>query len=523
MNPLVLPEIVYWPIAPVLVLAGTAGLLLVVGSLRARPTGTAWNSLATVAAACGSLILSVGAWSRVVDEGPIRVFSGAVVIDGFAVFLTTLVCASLAVAALLAEPWLRRSGFDGPEFSVLALLCAAGAIVMVQANDLIVLFLGLEVLSISLYVMAGFQISRAASREAAMKYFVLGSFSSAIFLYGIALVYGATGSTQLHEIAGWLAGNVPTNRGVLLGGVMLMLVGLGFKVAAVPFHTWTPDVYQGAPTPVTGFMAAVAKAAGFAGLLRVFYVGFTTLQLDWRPVVFALAILTMVVGSVASVVQTDVKRMLAYSSIGHAGFVLIGLQAASPQGLSSALFYLFVYAFMVLGSFGVVTLVERSGDTERATDTAGPGEPGDTAGPGEALEPGPGIGIDAFRGLSRRRAGLALTFTLFLLAQAGVPLTSGFMAKFYVIGSAVETGGYVLAVLAMLSAAVAAFVYLRLVLAMYAGPGEHDDPAADSVESRLSVPVLAGAALGLCAAVTLIAGILPGPLLDWARQATLFF
>jgi NADH-quinone oxidoreductase subunit N len=500
MNPLVLPELVYWPIAPVLVLAGTAGLLLVVGSLRARPTGTSWNSLATVAAACGSLILSVGAWSRIADEGPIRVFSGAVVIDGFAVFLTTLICASLAVAALLAEPWLRRSGFDGPEFSVLALLCSAGAIVMIQANDLIVLFLGLEVLSISLYVMAGFQISRAASREAAMKYFVLGSFSSAIFLYGIALVYGATGSTQLHEVAGWLAGNVPTNRGVLLGGVMLMLVGLGFKVAAVPFHTWTPDVYQGAPTPVTGFMAAVAKAAGFAGLLRVFYVGFTTLQLDWRPVVFVLALLTMVVGSVASVVQTDVKRILAYSSIGHAGFVLIGLQAASPQGLSSALFYLFVYAFMVLGSFGVVTLVERATDAD-----------------------GPGVGIDAFRGLSRRRAGLALTFTLFLLAQAGVPLTSGFMAKFYVIGSAVETGAYALAVLAMLSAAVAAFVYLRLVLAMYAGPGEHDDPASDPVESRLPVPVLAGSALGLCAAITLIAGILPGPLLDWARQATLFF
>ncbi len=498
MNPLVLPELVYWPIAPVLILSGTAGLLLVIGALRAKALDPSWNAMATVAAAGGSIFLTAGAWSRVVDDGPIRIFSGAVVIDGFAVFLTTLICASVLVAALLAEPWLRRSGFDGPEFSVLSLLCAAGAVVMVQANDLIVLFLGLEVLSISLYVMAGFQVSRAASREAAMKYFVLGAFSSAIFLYGIALVYGATGSTQLHEIAGWLAGNVPTNRGVLLGGVMLMLVGLGFKVAAVPFHTWTPDVYQGAPTPVTGFMAAVAKAAGFAGLLRVFYVAFSTLQLDWKPVVYALALLTMVVGSVAAVVQTDVKRMLAYSSIGHAGYVLIGLQAASPQGLSAALFYLFVYAFMVLGSFGVVALVERS-------------EPG-----GE-----PGVGIEAFRGLSRRRSGLALTFTLFLLAQAGVPLTSGFLAKFYVIGSAVETGAYVLAVLAMLSAAVAAFVYLRLVLTMYAGPGEHDEDEAPL--ERLHVPLLAGAALGICAVITLAAGVLPGPLLDWAQQATLLF
>ncbi|MBW3536452.1 MAG: NADH-quinone oxidoreductase subunit N [Actinobacteria bacterium] len=505
MTPLAIPEIVYWPIAPVLILAGAAFLILLVGSLVRRPMPASWNALVTVAAAAGCLFVAVGSWARLADEGPQRFFSGAVVVDGFSIFLTCLVAASLAVAALLAEPWLRREGLEGPEFSALALLCASGALVMAQANDLIVLFLGLEILSIALYVMAGFQVGRAASREAAMKYFVLGSFSSAIFLYGIALVYGATGSTQLHEIVGWIAGNVPTSRGVLLAGVALLLAGLAFKVAAVPFHTWTPDVYQGAPTPVTGFMAAVAKAAGFAGLLRVFYVAFSTLRLDWQPVVLGLAVLTMVVGSVAAVVQEDVKRILAYSSIAHAGYVLIGLQSASPQGLSSALFYLFVYAFMVLGSFGVVTLVER---VSSSTDP----------------EAAPGPTIVDFRGLSGRRAGLALAFTIFLLAQAGVPFTSGFLAKFYVIGAAVEAGFYALAVLAMLSAAVAAFVYLRLVLSMYAGPGEHDpDPVAEpGAPGRIPIPLLAGVALGLCLVITMAAGILPGPLLDWARQATLF-
>ena len=504
MNPLVLPDVVYWPVAPVLVLTGAAGLILLIGALLRRQMPTAWNALVSVAASLACLVLAVGQWARLVEDGPQRHFSGAVVVDGFSIFVTCLVAASLAVAALLAEPWLRREELEGPEFSVLAMLCASGAIVMAQANDLIVLFLGLEILSIALYVMAGFEVGRAASREAAMKYFVLGSFSSAVFLYGVALLYGATGSTQLHEIVGFLAGNVPTARGVLLAGVVLLLAGLGFKVAAVPFHAWTPDVYQGSPTPVTGFMAAIAKAAGFAGLLRLFYVGFSTLRLDWQPVVLVLAALTMVVGSVASVVQDDVKRILAYSSIAHAGYVLIGLQAASPQGLSAALFYLFVYAFMVLGSFGVVTLVERIA-RQAADDGAGPG-----------------VAVSEFRGLSRRRPGLALVFTVFLLAQAGVPFTSGFLAKFYVIGAAVEEKAYPLAILAMLSAAVAAFVYLRVVLAMYAGPGEHDEDEEPDPRGRLPIPILAGAALALCLVITLAAGILPGPLLDWAQQATLF-
>ena len=252
------------------------------------------------------------------------------------------------------------------------MLSASGGVLMAKANDLILIFLGLEVLSIALYVLAGYHQRREQSREAAIKYFVLGSFSSAFFLYGVALTYGSTGSTNLAFIADFLSTQMVTG-GVLLGGFAFLLVGLGFKVAAVPFHMWTPDVYQGAPTPVTGFMAAAAKAAGFAALLRIFYSAFGTESLDWRPIVWVLAVLSMVVGSVLAVVQTDVKRMLAYSSISHAGYVLIGLQAANDRGIAGSLFYLLAYTFLIAGSFATVAIVSRRGDLpHRARRLPGP-------------------------------------------------------------------------------------------------------------------------------------------------------
>src|SRR5207302_3219497 len=278
-----------------------------------------------------------------------------------------------------------------------------------------------------------------------------GAFSSALFLYGVALVYGATGSTNLGEIATFLAQNVITRNGVLLAGMALLVVGLGFKVAAVPFHMWTPDVYQGSPTPATGFMAAAAKAAGFAGLLRVFFSTFSVLRLDWRPIIWVVAVLTLLVGSVLAIVQTDIKRMLAYSSISHAGYVLIGLQAATKRGIAGSLYYLMAYTFMVLGSFAVVTVVGRRGDSDHS--------------------------LDAYRGLSTRRPILAMTFTVLLLAQAGVPFTTGLWAKFYVISAAVASHSYVLAIIGMLAAAISAFFYLRVTVLMYmTGPAEDGEP-----------------------------------------------
>lgn len=489
--PLVMPDVEYSALAPIVIpIVGALALLLFGSLLRTRPPAGAYASIGVVSG-LASLAAAWFVWDDIRDGGYLAV-ANAVVIDGFGIFFVATIACAVVLGSLVADAYLRREGLDGPEFYVLMLLSASGGMTMAVANDLIVLFLGLEILSIALYVLAGFQRGRAASREAAIKYFVLGSFSSALFLYGIALVYGATGSTQLPEIAAFLARNVLVSNGVLLAGMALLLVGLGFKVAAVPFHAWTPDVYQGAPSPVTGFMAAAAKAAGFAGLLRVFFSTFTTLELDWRPVVWALAIATVLVGSVMAVVQNDVKRMLAYSSISHAGYVLIGLQAANADGIAGALFYLLAYTFMVLGSFAIVTVVSRTGDT------------------GHALE--------NYRGLAARRPVLAFAFTVFLLAQAGIPFTTGFLAKFYVIAAAVEAESYALALIGMLAAVVAAFFYLRVTVFMYSAAPDGAEPA-----PRLAVPTGVGIALGLTLAFTVVFGVLPSPILRFAQQATFLF
>src|SRR4051812_25558254 len=431
---------------PVLItIVGALVILTLSAMIRRRPRPGLYSILTmlTGAAAIGA---AVWEWHHFhLPEGARRAVVDAIAVDGFSIFITIAIASAIIIGAMVADSYLPREGLDGAEFYVLALMSGAGGMLMGMANDLLVLFLGLEILSISLYVLAGFHRRRAESGEAAMKYFVLGAFSSAIFLYGIALTYGATGSTNLAEIATFLSENVITSNGVLLAGMALLIVGLGFKVAAVPFHTWTPDVYQGSPTPATGFMAAAAKAAGFAGLLRVFFSTFHTLQVDWQPIIWVLAALTLLVGSVLAVVQTDIKRMLAYSSISHAGYVLIGLQAGSSRGIAGSLYYLLAYTFMVLGSFAVVTVVGRRGDADH--------------------------NLEAYRGLSTRRPALAMAFTVLLLAQAGVPFTTGLWAKFYVISAAVERGGssYTLAIIGMLAAAFSAFFYLRVTVLMYMG------------------------------------------------------
>ena len=490
LGPIDVPNVEYSAMLPALILIGGALLLLLVVSVvRSRPPWL-WTGM-TLAIGAATMASSLVLWFDVRDNGPRRVVANALVVDGFAVFFMVLISVTVILGALLATTYLDREGFPGPEYYVLMLLSASGAVVMASANDLIVLFLGLEILSIALYVLAGFHPRRLESKEAAMKYFVLGAFSSALFLYGVALVYGATGSTNLGSVRTFLASNVAPNGGVLLAGAALLLVGLGFKVAVVPFHTWTPDVYQGSPSPATGFMAAAAKAAGFAGLLRVFFSTFSTLRLDWRPVVFVLAVITLLVGSVLAVVQTDIKRMLAYSSISHAGYVLIGLQAASSAGIAGSLFYLLAYTFMVLGSFAVVTVMGRQGDADHD--------------------------LSAYRGLASRRPALALAFTVLLLSQAGVPFTTGFLAKFYVISAAVESRSYALALIGMLSAVIAAFFYLRITILMYTPLAEDEAVGA----RHLSVPAASALVVGVAAAFTIAFGLVPSPMIHFARQATL--
>jgi NADH-quinone oxidoreductase subunit N len=478
-------------IAPVLVLIGGALLLLVADAVVRRRLPSAVNAAFTVVTALASIGCAIPLWNRVHDaeRGPFSTLRQAIGIDGFSLFATIVIAAAVVLTALLLEGWLRREEMDGAEPYVLLLLSASGGVMMASANDLIVMFLGLEILSIAVYVLAAMHLRKVSSQEAGVKYFVLGAFSSAFFLYGIALVYGGTGSTNLVEISTYLTTTVVENGGLVLAGSALLLVGFAFKVAAAPFHFWTPDVYQGAPSPSVAWMASGVKVAGFTGMIRVFYLGLDTYRLDWQPIVFAVAVVTLLVGSFLAVVQTDVKRMLAYSSINHAGFILLGVQAGSVDGVKAALFYLAAYTFLVAGSFGVVTVVGRKGDV--------------------------GMSLDDFRGLSRDRPLLALVFSLFLFAQAGVPLTSGFFAKFYVVNAAVDAGSTGLAIIAMLTAVVAAFLYLRIIVSMYM-------TSDDELPERRSIPIPfgAGLALALSLLVTLGAGIFPSLLSGPAGDAT---
>lgn len=497
--PLAVPEIVWSAVAPALVLMIGGILLLTVVSLVRKPLPSWFHATWTVATATAAICATVPLWQRVQDNGASSEMAGTVGLDGFSLFVTGVICVSVILAALLLEGYLRREDLVGPEWYVLMLLSASGGVVMASANDLIVLFLGLEILSVAVYVLAAMHSRRTSSQEAGLKYFVLGAFSSAFLLYGIALTYGATGSTNLAGIQTFLADNVLVDNGLLLAGLAFMLVGFGFKVAAVPFHMWAPDVYQGAPTPVSAYMAAGVKAAGFAGLLRVFVTTFgPTYREEWMPMVAALAVLSLVVGSVMAIIQTNVKRMLAYSSISHAGFILLGVAAASDAGTSAALFYLLVYTFMVAGSFGVVTLIGRKGDGRHS--------------------------LEDYRGLSRARPGLALVFTVFLLAQSGIPLTGGFLAKFYVIGAIVDEGLYALAAVAMLTAVISAFLYLQVIVAMYfagpAGAEEGSEEPAEFAGPPVRIPAAAGLALGLALVGTLALGIVPGPATEVTRDAT---
>ena len=497
------PSIDWFATAPEMSLFGAALLIVLLRSLVRHDPRVHIVSLATAILGVFTAAVFTGIqWAFIQDNGPYQamltraltpttVRVGMIAVDGFGVFAKTVVLLATLLALLLASSYLKREHLEGPEYFALMLCSATGMMLMTSANDLVTVFLSLEILSIALYVLAAFDRKRTSSQEAGLKYFLLGSFSSAVFLYGVALVYGGTGTTNLTGIANFLETRVLFHDGVLLLGIAFLLVGLGFKVAAAPFHMWTPDVYQGSPTPVTAFMAAATKAAAFAALLRVFVGAFALYSVDWRPIVFALAVLSLLVGSIAAIVQTDVKRMLAYSSISHAGYVLIAVQAATSKGTSAALFYVLTYAVMTIGAFAVVAVVARRGDDEHA--------------------------LADYRGLARSQPLLAGVFTLFLLAQAGVPLTGGFVAKLSVFSAAVDQRQYVLALIGMLAAAIAAYVYLRIVLTMYAPA---DDEAAPVATIRATVDVGTRVAITIAAGAVLFLGVMPGGMLDFAKHAT---
>ncbi len=507
------PLVDWWALTPQIILLSVTLFVLLAASLSRRAFPATFSTVLAVTSGAAIFIVGLVLWADVQNNGTRTTLNDAFGIDGFSLFFTVLTGLGVIGTALVGHDYVKRHQLAAPELAALLLTSAAGAIVMASANDLIVLFLGLETLSIALYVMIALHLRREDSRESAVKYFVLGAFSSAFFLYGIALVYGATGSTNLSGIGDFLSTYVLLDEHLLLAGIALLLVGLAFKIAAAPFHMWAPDVYQGAPSPITGYLASIVKAAGFAALMRVLFVGFSQHTVSWTPVLTGLTFTTLAIGAVLAIRQNDVKRMLAFSSISHAGFILIGVAAATEQGAGAALFYLFTYSFMTLGSFAVLALMRS---------------------PARQLV-GSRHDLSNFAGLAHQHPVLALTFTVFLLAQAGVPLTSGFIGKFQVIAAIVNEDGYVLAVVAMLTAVISAFAYLRVVLAMYAHSTETDstndstgepnpDNEADSA-NVLPTQVPLTACLALCGfvGITVVAGVIPQFLISFATDAVSLF
>jgi NADH-quinone oxidoreductase subunit N len=475
------PPLDFVPALPEVILTAVALLVLLYEALAPRASARV-HLAASLAGLAGAAAASLAMWSR---TGPSTVLAGAVQVDRFAVVARLIVLASAAMALMLGTHYYGRSG-DEPrgEFFPLVLFATAGMTLIIAAADLIVVFLALEVLSLSLYVLAGLS-RRGQATEASMKYFLLGAFSSAFFLYGVALAYGATGSTKIASIAHALAGNTGS-QAMALAAFGFLAVGFAFKVSAVPFHMWTPDVYQGAPTPVTAFMAAATKVAGFGALVRVLDVSFQPLSWDWRPLVWVVAALSVVLGSILAIAQTDVKRMLAYSSISHAGFILTGLTASSQDGIRAALFYMVAYAAMTLGSFGVVMLVSARGEEQTS--------------------------LASYAGLGRRQPLLAAMMALFLLSLAGIPPTAGFIAKVAVFGAAIRAGYWPLALIGVLASVAAAYFYLRVIVLMYMQEPQGDQEQDDSLLPRV--------ALGIPAFVTLLLGVFPQTVLRFLDTAS---
>ena len=509
MDQFITPSLDYVALSPMIVVGLAAIISVLVEAFAPRSARRFIQLVLVFASLIGALIL-------VVMNSSVRALTGdgSVAFDGPGWLLqgTILVLAILG-AMLMAERTLdplgdafapRASALPGSEdekqFTArgwmqteiwpFLLFAVLGMLLFVVSNDLLIMFVALEVMSLPLYLLAGMaRRRRLLSQEAALKYFLLGAFSSAFFLYGASLVYGYSGSINFSVIAEVIPARLSEN-GLLFIGIAMILVGLMFKIGAVPFHQWTPDVYQGAPTPVTGFMAATVKVAAFGALLRLLYVAFGGVRWDWEPILWILAILSMVVGAIIAVSQSDIKRMLAYSSIAQAGFILIGVTAASPAGLGSVIFYVMAYGFTTIGACAIIAMVR------------GPG--------GEATA------LNQWAGLGKKSPLIAAIFSIFMLSLAGIPLTSGFIGKWGVFAAAIEAGDVWLVIVGVVASVIAAFFYVRVIVLMYfVEPNENT--ASVVVPSAFTT-----VALAVAATITVVVGIMPQPLLELSADAGIF-
>lgn len=477
------PAIDYAVVWPLLFVAGMGVLIMLLDLFLSEERIVRLAPILSIVGLAGSFIASVALWNS--GRSAFSVAGGApmLVADNFAIAFNVIFAITGILSVLLSINYLQRTGRDRPEYYMLMLFSLSGMMLMGMANDLILIFLALELLSIPLYILSGFASPRPESEESSLKYFLLGAFSSSIFVFGIALTYGATETTSLPGVVA-VAQNGTTM--LLLSGAALMLVGFSFKVAAVPFHMWTPDVYEGAPTAVTAFMSVGAKVGGFAAILRIMLVALPTLGSTWATTIAVMAALTLLIGNILAIAQTNIKRMLGYSSIAHAGYILIGVAAAfsNPDGLSAAIFYMLAYTFTNLGAFAVVIAVEH--------------------------KEGEGVLIDDYKGLGKRYPWIAACMAFFMLSLTGVPTTGGFAAKFFVFRTAIEADGLLwLVLVGVLTSVISGYYYLRIVFYMYMYEGE----------GRMVLKPALVSVIVIAAVATVLLGLLPGTWFDLARQA----
>ncbi len=471
-------------VAPVLIVmaAGSLGMVIDLFTPDGKKGWAVWLAvIGLLLALVQNVALWNGNYATFIPQNGVPM----VVMDNFAIFLNVIFLLSGLLVIPLSRSYLQRTGLENPEYYMLLLFSISGMMLMGMANDLILVFLALEVLSIPLYIMCGMLWPRLESEESAMKYFLLGAFSSAIFVFGIALVYGATMTTAIPLIFDHVAAN--GLNALIVTGLAFLMVGAGFKVAAVPFHMWTPDVYEGAPTPVTAFMSVGAKVAGFAALLRVLVLALPQASDEWVTAVAVLSTLTLIIGNVVAIRQGNIKRMLAYSSIAHAGYILIAVAAAAdnPAGVSSALFYMFAYLFTNLGAFGMVIALERNYNE--------------------------GNLLDDFKGLAKRHPWLSLAMAYFMLSLTGIPPTGGFSAKFYVFGAAIEAELYWLVLVGVITSVISGYYYLRVVYLMYMFDGEGQLITGRALQFAVFVMAIS----------TLVLGLFPEGLFNLTAEATL--